>query len=443
MNKKRILAFLAAVCIMTSGTAMAEYDPNKVIDTSIPYTTLSETDETLAIEEVPTEEAIDVAPVMNGATVEGIKAEDVNGITMIPLRQVAEGLGYTVTWNGESRSIDLTRGAQFITMTLDKDAYAFSRRAPQQLGAAPTLVGDLTYVPLTFIGDIIDAYYAENEEGTYKIVIPSVVTVVEIGEASITVDDPAFGAVVVHIAEDTAIVKGMDRRIYTVEDIKVGDTLKIEYSPAMMQSLPPQTTAVRIALPVAEAEITEDEDVAVSALTFSGIITEIDGELVTIGDPTKDADAKTLVISDETVITKGLDRRIYKIDDLEVGMEISGTHATAITMSIPPQTAALTVQIAVAEDDAAQEEIAVESIEISGTITAIEEELVTVETADGKIVLVVSDETAITKGLDRRIYKIDDLEVGMKISAKHSTASTMSLPPQSAALSIAIANEAE
>jgi len=441
MNKKRILAFLAAVCMMASGTAMAEYDPNKVIDTSIPYTTLSETDKTLAIEEVPSEKAEEAAPVLNGATVEGIKAEDVNGITMIPLRQVAEGLGYTVTWNGENRSIDLTRGAQFITMTLDKDEYAFSRRAPQQLGAAPTLVGDLTYVPLTFVGDIIDAYYAENEEGTYKIVIPSVVTVVEIGESSITVDDPALGAVVVHIAEDTAIVKGMDRRIYTIEDIKVGDTLKVEYSPAMMQSLPPQTTAVKISLPVADEEIKAEEEAP--ALTFSGVITEIDGELVTIGDPTTDADAKTLVISDETVITKGLDRRIYKIDDLEVGMEISGTHATAMTMSIPPQTAALTVQIAVAVEEASEEEIVIESIEISGTITAIEGELVTVETADSEIVLVVSDETAITKGLDRRIYKIDDLEVGMKISATHSAAATMSIPPQSAAISIAIANEAK
>lgn len=157
-NKKRILALMAALSILASGTAFAEYDPDKVIDPSSELVTTSVT------EEVPA--------VVNGATVYDVVAEEVNGITMIPLRSVMENLGYTVTWNGENRSIDLTKGAQFITMTLDTDSYAFSRRAPQQLGACPTLVGDSTYVPLNFIHEIIGGYYAENEDGTYKIAIP-------------------------------------------------------------------------------------------------------------------------------------------------------------------------------------------------------------------------------------------------------------------------------
>ena len=438
-SKKRILAFLAAACIMASGTAMAEYDPNKVIDTSIPYTTLSETDETLAIEEVPSEEAVEEEPLIcNGAMLNGIQVEDVNGITMIPLRQVAEGLSYTVNWNGETRSVEIIRGAQYILITLDQDAYAFSRRAPQQLGAAPTLVGDSTYVPLAFVDQVLGGYYYANEDGTYKIIQPAVATITEIGEdGTVTVDDALLGAVILNIGDETVITKGNERRVYKVDDLEVGMSVGLEYSDWMTASFPPQNTPIRISIysvPVVD-EKTEEE---APALTFSGIITEIDGELVTIGDPTTDADAKTLVISDETVITKGLDRRIYKIDDLEVGMEISGTHAEAMTMSIPPQTAALTVQIAVAEDEATEEE-SIESIEISGTITAIEDELVTVSYGeDAEIVLAVSDETAITKGNDRRIYKIDDLEVGMKITAEHSVASTMSLPPQSAALKIAI-----
>ncbi len=438
-SKKRILAFLAAACIMASGTAMAEYDPNKVIDTSIPYTTLSETDETLAIEEVPSEEATEEEPLIcNGAMLSGIQVEDVNGIAMIPLRQVAEGMSYTVNWIGETRTVEIIRGAQYITITLDKDEYTFSRRAPQQLGAAPTLVGDLTYVPLTFIDQVIGGYYYVNEDGTYKIVQPAVATITEISEdGTVVVDDALLGAVILNISDETVITKGNDRRIYKIDDLEVGMSIGLEYSDWMTASFPPQNAPIRISIygvPTADVETEE-----APTLTFSGIITEIDGELVTIGDPTTDADAKTLVISDETVITKGLDRRIYKIDDLEVGMEISGTHAEAMTMSIPPQTAALTVQIAVSEEEATEEEVAVEAIEISGTITAIEDELVTVSYGeDAEIVLVVSDETAITKGNDRRIYKIDDLEVGMKITAEHSVASTMSLPPQSAALKIAI-----
>ncbi len=340
MNKKRILVFLAA-CIMASGTAMAEYDPDKVIDTSIPYTTLSETDETLAIEDVPTVEAEEERPICNFAMINGIKTEEVNGITMIPLRSVAEALSYTVNWNGEARSVEIIRGAQYITITLDKDEYTFSRRAPEQLGAAPTLVGDSTYVPLSFVDRIIGGYYYANEDGTYKIVQPAVVTVTEIGEdGTVTVDDALLGAVILNISDETPIVKGMDRRIYKIDDLEVGMTLHVEYSDWMTASFPPQNAPVKI---IIASEPTQEE--AAHELTFSGVITEIEGELVTIGNPKTDANAMTLVVSDETVITKGLDRRIYKIDDLEVGMKISGTHAEAMTMSIPPQSAALTIAI--------------------------------------------------------------------------------------------------
>ena len=328
-NKKRILAFTAALSILASGAVFAEYDPNKVIDPSAELVTTSVTE--------------DMPAVVNGATIDGVIVENVNDITMIPLRSVMEGLGYTVTWNGENRSIDLTKGAQFITMTLDTDSYAFSRRAPQSLGACPTLVGDSTYVPLSFINEIIGGYYAENEDGTYKIVNPAIVTVSEINESAITVEDSFLGTVVVHIGEETQIVKGNDRRIYGIDDINVGDTLAIEYSPAMAQSLPPQTTAVKIILPLErEAEVIPEETEAVA---FSGIITEIVDNEVTVGDPATDAKAVKLIVTDETVITKGLEKRIYKIDDLAVGMEIKGTYSPAATMSIPPQAAAFTIEI--------------------------------------------------------------------------------------------------
>lgn len=324
-NKKRILAFLAAISLLASGAVYAEYDPEKVVDTSSPITTLSVTEET--------------PYAVNGATVDGVIAADVNGVKMIPLRSVAEGLGYTVTWTGESRSIDLTKGAQFITMSIDKDEYAFSRRAPQALGACPTLVGDLTYVPLTFIDEIIGGYYSENEDGTYKVVNPSIVTVTEIAEdGALTVEDDSLGTVIVYISEETVITAGDAEA--AASDIEAGMVLEVEYSAAMTASLPPQTTAVKINIANVAVDVPE-----VQELAFEGIITEINDNEVTIGDPATDADAIKLIVSDEAVITKGMDRRIYKIDDLAVGMEIAGTHAEAMTMSIPPQSAALTIQI--------------------------------------------------------------------------------------------------
>lgn len=423
-NKKRILAIAAVICVLSGSMAYAEYDPDKVIDPTNPIMTLSADGE-----------AEDTPRVMNGATLPSVSVKEVNGVKMIPLRSVAEGLGYTVTWKGESRSIDVLKGAQYITMSINKDEYAFSRRAPQPLGAAPTLVGDSTFVPLSFVDEIIGGYYEENEDGTYKIVNPSIVTVTEVTEGgSLVVEDGYLGTVVVHIGEDTVITAGGKEA--KAEDIKAEMVLGIEYSPAMTASLPPQTTAVKIMI---ENQEMEPEDEQKEEFTFDGEITEISENLVTIGKAFEDEDAMRLVVSDDTVITKGNDKRVYKLEDLKVGMEISGTHSEAMTMSIPPQTAAFTINIKADADVEEGDEL--EAIEAEGKIIEITEDgkvVIKEDEDDMGVALIVTDETVIKKGNDKRIYKLDDLEVGMKISAKHSPVMTRSIPPQTVAFEITI-----
>ncbi len=421
--KKRILAIAAVICVLSGSMAYAEYDPDKVIDPTNPIMTLSAGDDA------------EDAPIVNGATLPSVSVKDVNGTKMIPLRSVAEGLGYTVTWKGESRSIDLVKGAQFITMSIDKDEYAFSRRAPQPLGTAPTLIGDSTYVPLSFVSEIIDGYAEENEDGTYKIVNPSIVTVKEITEeGSLVVEDNNLGTVVVHIGEDTVILAGGKEA--KAEDIHAEMVLGIEYSPAMTASLPPQTTAVKILIENLPVNI-EDETEEQKTFEFNGTITEIDENLVTIGTPHEDENALRLVITDNTVISRGKDKRIYKLDDLEVGMEISGTHEEAMTFSIPPQTVALTVEIKNTESvDDSEEYVTAE-----GVISEIIEDQVIIKNDDNDrfgFALNITDETVIKKGNDKRIYKIDDLKIGMKLSVKRGPETTKSLPPQAVAYEINI-----
>lgn len=423
-NTKRWIASAAALGLLTGGAVFAAepVDENVVA--------------------VPEDSMTEEAPaVVNGAALYNVAVQDVNGVTMIPLREVAEGLGYTVTWNGENESIEVIKGAQYITMSIDQDSYAFSRRAPQSLGAAPTLVNDsVTYVPLSFITDIIGGYYSVNEDGSYKIVNPSIVTVSEVQEdGSLLVTDSYLGEVIVRIDENTKITGAGQEA--SAKDIKKDMVLAIEYAPAMTMSIPPQTTAVTIDiqnLPVENEEGTEEPEMD---LTFKGEITSIDDGLVTIGVPFEDDDALRLVISDETQITKGNGKRVYKLEDLEVGMVISGTHSEPMTMSIPPQTVALTVNI---EDEGSEEEAeTLESVAFEGEITAIDGDIVTVGVPfedNDAICLVISDKTQITKGNDKRIYKIDDLEVGMKISGTHSAATTRSIPPQSAAITVEIAD---
>ncbi len=420
MNKtfKRTFATIAAFSLLSCSALATEVDPAGQPE---------------LIAENPIAET---APVINGATLDSVPTEDVNGVVMVPLRAVCEGLGFQVNWIAETQSIEVIKGAVYITMSIDTDSYAFSRRAPQQLGAAPTLVNDsVTYVPLAFITELLNGYYTENEDGTVKIVNPSIVTVTEIQEnGSLLVSDSALGEVIVLIDENTQITA--NGNAVSADAIQADMVLAIEYSEAMTASLPPRTTAIAIRIENVEESV-EEEAPVVESVAFEGTITEIIDNMVVLGNPEKDPTAIAIMVDDNTQITRGMDRRIYKIDDLEVGMKLSGTHADYMTMSIPPQTLAYTIEIQVEEEAPVVET----TVAFEGTITEIIDNMVILgnpEEDSKSIALIIDDNTQITKGMEKRIYKIDDLEVGMQVSGTHADQMTMSLPPQSVALTLVI-----
>ena len=77
-----------------------------------------------------------------------------DGAVMVPLRAIAEGLGYTVTWDGDTQSIMLNA---VHALQIGRDSYSIGRMAPIELGTAPTLLDGVTFVPLTFFRDIVQA----------------------------------------------------------------------------------------------------------------------------------------------------------------------------------------------------------------------------------------------------------------------------------------------
>jgi hypothetical protein len=90
--------------------------------------------------------------------------KDINGFKMIPLRFVGEGLGYEVAWNQETKTAELTRGAQWTAVTIGKDNYNFAKMLIR-LGAAPELVDSKTYVPQSFIEEVLKAKVEIIPEG--------------------------------------------------------------------------------------------------------------------------------------------------------------------------------------------------------------------------------------------------------------------------------------
>ncbi|MDO5310816.1 MAG: copper amine oxidase N-terminal domain-containing protein [Clostridia bacterium] len=171
--------------------------------------------------------------------------ETIDNVIMVPLRSNAEGLGYTVEWDGETNTVFISSGAQFATFTIGEDAYTIAKTAPMSLGSAPILFGgDTTYVPLTFFTELLNIN-ARLEDNGYVLTVPNLVTLTSIEEdGSLSVQDENYGEVIVRIDENTEITA--DGKSAERDMLAAGQLLDIEYNGIMTRSIPPQTTAVRI-----------------------------------------------------------------------------------------------------------------------------------------------------------------------------------------------------
>jgi hypothetical protein len=93
-----------------------------------------------------------------------------NGKLMVPLRVVAEAIGYKVTWNGNEQSVELSNGSNFTKVYIGKDSYFYGKMTPIQFGVAPEVKNNQTYVPLNFVFDILKAKATiDGKEKVFKI----------------------------------------------------------------------------------------------------------------------------------------------------------------------------------------------------------------------------------------------------------------------------------
>lgn len=79
-----------------------------------------------------------------------------NDTLMVPLREIAETLGFTVEWDGATKSIMLNSG--IYSLKIGENAYGVGKMMPQQLKAAPVIKDDdLTYVPVEYFTELLEA----------------------------------------------------------------------------------------------------------------------------------------------------------------------------------------------------------------------------------------------------------------------------------------------
>jgi len=105
--------------------------------------------------------------VVNGEMLDGAKLpfvqETADGeVVMVPLRVVAEALGYDVSWNSTLRSVQL---GVAIHLWIGNTEVHFGRMAPIEISAAPVIVDSSTFVPLDFFRNVLGqtAYVFEGQ----------------------------------------------------------------------------------------------------------------------------------------------------------------------------------------------------------------------------------------------------------------------------------------
>ncbi len=341
---------------------------------------------------------------------------------MLPLRALCEHLGFEVIWQEEAKRIELVKMPIYITCTPFEDGYTFSRTAPMMLGTAPKLINDRTYVPLNFIDEILKGTYESREDDIYvtygEEAKLNAVSIIEIKDNTITVEDEQRGEIILNITEET-IFEDEEGTALKFEDITVDSNILVQYDESMTLSLPAITNAVKI-VKVNEVEIPLKEVLFVEKA--ENTLTVFDFEIGNV----------VLNITEETQISDE-EGNAVKFEEITNENKLLVEYGPAMTMSLPPITNAVKI---IKTAEAANELI-------SGKV----EELVFEEETLTQII--ISDEennlTALNIGEETYVLNQDGeegdltkLEKGDEISGVVSSMTTRSIPPQKAAYKLRI-----
>lgn len=121
-------------------------------------------DEPMVIAPAPTSSSYSVVIENNTLDLGCETVYELNKHMMVPLRTVAEKLGFKVKWDGECQGISLDNGEVNTIVYIGQDNYymtsstAIGMSAPTALGVAPALKNGTTYVP----ADIFNILYCDD-----------------------------------------------------------------------------------------------------------------------------------------------------------------------------------------------------------------------------------------------------------------------------------------
>lgn len=181
-----------------------------------------------------------------------VDASVIDGVLMLPLKAVAESLGYKVTWNGETRTVEMLQGVRWTSVKIGENSYFKNKMAPQPLSAAPRIVSGRTMVPAEFFVEML-GHDLTVEDGT----------VIFFGEETsslepsihrgyihdIAVRDDGWNTITITSVEGSddmmhhTVLHTSPQTTYFQREVKVGDFISAASAQVMTMSIPGQTSA--------------------------------------------------------------------------------------------------------------------------------------------------------------------------------------------------------
>ncbi len=142
--------------------------------------------------------------------------------------------------------------------------------------------------------------------------------------------------ILVLIVNHNTIIRNRSGRSMTLQDLRIGMIVDVEYSSAMTRSLPPQSVAYNITVVGA----IKAPNVKIGRV----LSVDVTNRFFVTGEENDMSSQMRFVVSNETVIR---DRRGNQIAlrNLRIGQTVRVEHASFQTASIPPQTTAYLVQV--------------------------------------------------------------------------------------------------
>ncbi len=171
--------------------------------------------------------------------------QEINGITMFPLRAMLEEMGYAVKWDGASRSVEISKDAQWTKITLGENSYFKNKMAPTSLSHAPVLVENRTMVPAEFFPVILDkgleidknhVIWYDDEYAVHSGMVKEI-TYGENGKVTVLIATDVENG---NSDFDLIIHTSKESTIYNLE-LQEGEFIHCVCSPIMLLSIPGQT----------------------------------------------------------------------------------------------------------------------------------------------------------------------------------------------------------